>query len=122
MGQEYLIDTCVVIKYLNKNYTEEVLLKLDDLVDSKSNISFICKIELLVWNPSNESDMNIWEKFVKGSNVYSLTNDIIDLTISIRKETKIKIPDAIIAATSILYDYTLLTDNKTDFDKVISLG
>lgn len=44
MGMEYLIDTCVVIKYLNEQLTKAGLLFMDELVDADSIISFITKI------------------------------------------------------------------------------
>jgi tRNA(fMet)-specific endonuclease VapC len=122
MGQKYLIDTCAVIKYLNETFSVKALSFMDKLVDSDCNVSFITKIELLVWNSPNPNDMKIIEEFLTDSTVYYINDIIINKAIKIRKETNIKLPDAIIAATAIAYNYTLLSDNDIDFNKVVPLG
>ncbi len=62
------------------------------------------------------------ENFVKHSKIEYIDEDIIKDTIYIRREAKIQLPDAIIAATAKHYDYTLLSSNFRDFEKVTSLG
>ena len=47
--------------------------------------------------------------------------DVIQKTISIRKSRKIDLPDAIIAATALVYDFTLITQNMKDFEKIQGL-
>ena len=39
-------------------------------------------------------------------------------TITLRKKHKIKLPDAIIAATALVHNLTLLTRNEKDFSKI----
>jgi predicted nucleic acid-binding protein len=43
-------------------------------------------------------------------------------TAELRKAYRIKLPDAIIAATSIVYDLTLLSHNVVDFHKIAHLN
>jgi hypothetical protein len=43
-----------------------------------------------------------------------MTNDILEQTIQIRKTNKIKIPDAIIAASAIIHNLTVVTRNLDD--------
>ena len=50
-----------------------------------------------------------------------VTEDVEKQTILIRKSYKIKLPDAIIAATAIKYDLTLVTQNISDFNKIVGL-
>nr|MBK9650605.1 PIN domain-containing protein [Bacteroidota bacterium] len=50
-----------------------------------------------------------------------LTIAIADQAILLRQEYKIKTPDAILAATAILGDYTLVSHNDKDFKKIVSL-
>lgn len=122
MGQKYLIDTCAVVKYLAEVLPERALSFMDGVVDDDCRVSFITKIELLVWNAPDPADLKIREDFLSGSNVYYINDIIIYQAIKIRKETNIKLPDAIIAATAMTYNCTLLSDNDTDFNKVIPLG
>jgi predicted nucleic acid-binding protein len=50
--------------------------------------------------------------------VLNINEDIIEKTIEIRKTYKTKLPDAIIAATALVYGMTLITRNTKDFDKI----
>ena len=122
MGQKYLIDTCAVIKYLDNLFPPEAISFMDNLVDDDSKVSFITKIELLVWNPPAPSDIIIREEFLDGSEIHYINDDIINLAIQIRKVTKIKLPDAVIAATAMANNFILLSDNDNDFQKVELLG
>ncbi|MBS1530058.1 MAG: type II toxin-antitoxin system VapC family toxin [Bacteroidetes bacterium] len=59
--------------------------------------------------------------FIENSFVIGLDDAIVTQTISLRKEYKIKLPDAIIAATALILDLTLVTNNITDFKKITGL-
>lgn len=122
MGQKFLIDTCAVVKYLEDILPSEAIIFMDALVDEDSKVSFITKIELLVWNPPVAEDIRVREEFLAGSEIHYINEAIIKSAIQIRKVTHIKLPDAIIAATAIHNDYILLSTNDNDFKKVISLG
>ncbi|NJK84443.1 MAG: type II toxin-antitoxin system VapC family toxin [Saprospiraceae bacterium] len=50
--------------------------------------------------------------------IFELESDIKRKTAEIRKAYKIKLPDAIIAATALAYDLTLLTRNVSDFKNI----
>ncbi len=122
MGQKYLIDTCAVVKYLSESLPVKALSFMDEVIDDDCRVSFITKIELLVWNSPNPDDIVIRKEFISGSRVYYIDDAIINHAIKIRKATNIKLPDAIIAATAITNNCTLVSDNDTDFNKVIPLG
>lgn len=47
-----------------------------------------------------------------------ITPSVIDQAIQIRKVARIKIPDALIAATALVYEAHLVTANVTDFKGV----
>jgi predicted nucleic acid-binding protein len=122
MGTRYLIDTCVVIKYLEEVLPPEGLEFIDKVVDEESTVSFITKIELLVWNPPLPDDIKIREEFLNCSQITYITDEIIEKAIQIRKEKNLKLPDAVIAASALANDFTLLSDNDKDFLKVEPLG
>ena len=121
MAERYLIDTSVVIKYLNASISADSLSKLDQIIDQESRISFITEIELQVWNPSNPDDMAIYQEFVASSLVIGMDSNIIRETIRIRKHYRIKLPDALIAATALVNDLVLVADNDKDYEKVSDL-
>lgn len=118
MAERYLIDTCAVIKYLNSAFPVNGIAFLDAVVDDESIISFISEIELQVWNPANPADLDVFVDFVSASNIFGIEPNVIAQTIDIRKQYKLKVPDAIIAATALINDFTLVSDNDSDFKKV----
>src|ERR1035438_5100556 len=102
MGKRYLIDTSAVIKYLNDDFPPEGTAYIDKALEDEQVISFISEIELQSWNPTNPKDLIVYLDFVKEAVIISIDPEIIKETIEIRKKQKLKIPDAIIAATAIV--------------------
>jgi predicted nucleic acid-binding protein len=121
MEKRFLIDTSAVIKFLNESFPMNSLEFLDEILDKECTISFITQIELLAWDQSKENN-EIVKEFVFNSEILGFDQSIIERTIEIRKISKIKLPDALIAATAIEHNLTLLADNDKDFKKVERLG
>jgi predicted nucleic acid-binding protein len=119
MAQRYLIDTSAAIKYLNGTFPLKGLIFMDDVLDVESVLSFISEIELPV--NINPDDINIYRQFVSNSIILFLENGIIAETIRVRKTYHLKLPDALIAATCLINNLTLIADNDKDFAKVESL-
>lgn len=65
--------------------------------------------------------MQILQEFIDMTNVLPLSDVVAQKTIELRKNHKIKLPDAIIAATVLAYNLTLITRNTSDFQKVAGL-
>jgi len=63
----------------------------------------------------------ILKKFVEDALVYELNNDIKLKTIEIRRDFKLKLPDAIIAASAIIGDHIVISRNLSDFNKIPKL-
>lgn len=116
----YLIDTNVALDYLGEKIPSRWLKFLDGIVDDIPNLSVITKIEMLGQN-IEDKDFKIIKKFVASSKIFDLTEEIIETTIQVRKSKRIKIPDAIIAATALAFGFTLLTRNTEDFKGVAGL-
>ena len=114
MGQQYLVDSNAVIDYLSGKIPEKGKLFMDKVINNVPNISVITKIEVLGYKTTSEAS-HILISFVYDSLVIGLSDEIIDITIEIRKKYKIKIPDAIIAATSLAHNSIIVTRNLKDF-------
>ena len=110
MGQ-YLIDSNVVSNYFSDVFSEKALSFLSYVIDEIPNLSIITKIEALSWRSPNIAKENVVRLFVDNSNIIALSDDIVDECIEIRRNIKIKTPDAIIAATAIVSGYTLITSD-----------
>jgi predicted nucleic acid-binding protein len=117
----YLVDTNAVIDYLGNKLPPSGMEFMNSLVDSSLYISLISKIEILGFNAPNPH-YQVLEEFVSDSTILNLSDDVISLTINIRKKNKIKIPDVIIAATAISTNCTLVTRNVSDFERVEGLS
>jgi predicted nucleic acid-binding protein len=74
----------------------------------------ITQIELLCWNTDNETEQSV-KNFITDSLVLEITPDVITHCVSLRRNKKIKTPDAIIAATALAHNLTLITNNEKDF-------
>ena len=68
-----------------------------------------------MWEINNNADLQVLRGFIESITVHYINHKIIKKTILIRKTTNIKIPDAVIAATALVYDFTLLSANDKDF-------
>ena len=116
----YLIDSNSVIDYLSGRFPGNGMSFMNDVIDSVANVSVITKIEVLGFN-GPEDDMLLLRDFMDASVVLYLTEEIVQECIAIRKKHVIKLPDAIISATALVYDMDLITRNTADFDKIHDL-
>ena len=84
------------------------------------NISGITKIEILRYGTS-DFIYKILTDFIDHSIIYNLDRQVVDQTIALCRLKKIKLPDAIIAATAIVNQQTLVTRNVADFKAIPNL-
>lgn len=122
MGRKnYLIDSNVAIYYFGVTLSKDSEKLIDQILSEKYSISVINRIELLGFKGLNGNESDALNSFIYNSNIFDLDEDIILETIQIRKMNNIKIPDAIIAATCLVNNCTLITNNIKDFDKITGL-
>jgi predicted nucleic acid-binding protein len=122
MGRmKYLYDTNIFIYYLadditvNSWFTEEFL-NLHEIL-----ISPIIRIELLSFTGLSKEEEQSIEDLLSQFNTVPLLREIENQTIQIKRQYKIKLPDAIIAATAINQDAFLVTRNIRDFKGITGL-
>jgi len=119
--KNYLIDTNVAIYYFGLALSEESEKFMDMILGEKYSISVINRIELLGFERLHVNESDALSAFISNSNIFDLDEDIILETIQIRKKYNIKLPDAIIAATCLVNNCSLITNNIKDFDKITGL-
>ena len=112
MGKKYLIDTNIVVFYLDNRLPKTVATIIED---SNPNISVITRMELLSWGKATKMQSEIISKFIEASIIHNLEEEVILKAIEIRKNKKVNLPDAIIAATSIVKDMVLIMNDGTAF-------
>ena len=109
-------------KYLRGKLPEDVLDFMDSVLYVPANLSVIARIELEVFNPPTRQERKQFIDFVRESVIYDLSEEVILQTVKLRRHYKgLKLPDAIIAATAIVSDFTLLSTNDSDFEKITGL-
>ena len=121
MGIAYLFDTNILIYTLNKEIPEKSSVQLKQIIDTSFNISAISKVEVLGWHHLKGKDLSIAQDFLEKANVIEISSLIIDKAIVLRQKARIKTPDAIIAATALCNDLTLITRNTKDFTSLQEL-
>ncbi|SEO44039.1 hypothetical protein SAMN05192574_10896 [Mucilaginibacter gossypiicola] len=122
MGITYLWDSNTAIYFLQKQFppvTEKLIEGL--LTESLPTISAITEIELLCWKTTSDADRQLLADFINDVTIFELEKAVKLKTAEIRKTNRIKLPDAIIAATALVHELTLVTRNIKDFDQIRGL-
>jgi predicted nucleic acid-binding protein len=117
---EYLLDSNIVIAALNGSIPAPGLKAVAAMIDRTPLISVISQIELLRFNDTPENEQ-VLSDFVENSIIYPLDPEVVERTIAICKQRRIKLPDAIIAATALVEGLTLVTRNVDDFKNIPGL-
>jgi len=112
-----LLDTNAVLDFMGKKLPAKSQFFLSEIIDDELNISAINKIELLGFSFVEQSLIDA----VSAAEIYPINDQTIDMTIDLRKKYKIKLPDAIVAATAIINGFTVITHNIKDFQKITEL-
>ncbi|MCG8480315.1 MAG: type II toxin-antitoxin system VapC family toxin [Spirochaetales bacterium] len=106
-----LFDTNVLIDYLHGVEAAKVeLARFEDCA-----ISTITWIEVMV-GVRPEDDRTV-RAFLRRFSLIPLRETMAEIAVRIRKERRIKLPDAIIAASAASEDRLLVTRNTRDFDR-----
>ena len=116
-----MIDTNVISDYFSGAFSTNAMSFLADVIDKVPNLSVITKIEALSWRNLNVAKEKIVQKFVRNANVIALSDAIVNECIQICRNCKAKTPDAIIAATAIVYDFTLITSD-SGFNRIANIS
>ena len=110
-GDRYLLDTNAVVSLLRGGGALQKRLQSAQWV----GISILSYIEFLAFPTLSENDRRIFQTFSEAIDVVSLDRTeraLIDTVIRLRSQHRLKLPDAIIAATAIERGATLITDDQ----------
>ena len=114
-GIDFLIDTNILIYIIKGNPKVEYFAKSEMLA-----ISYITEMEVLGKYKISETEKQIIGNVLNNCCVFDMDTQIKHYAINIKQHTKIKLPDAIVAATAIKNNIPLVTADK-DFKKVANL-
>ena len=113
-GKTFILDTNIII------YLSQDKMKITDFASTGDRlcISIISYMESLGHPFINNEEEAIVKRLCDTCEAFNLTKQITDKTIEIRKQFKIKLPNAIIAASALVNKATLVTANVKDFKMI----
>ncbi|MBK7939786.1 MAG: type II toxin-antitoxin system VapC family toxin [Lewinellaceae bacterium] len=120
MGTQYLIDSNAVIDYLSGKLPPNGMTFMDGIVNEVPKVSVITKIEVLGYN-APPTAYQLLADFMNDSDILELAEPVVNQTIDLRKQYKIKLPDAIIAATALVHGFELVSRNTSDLKNISGL-
>ncbi len=109
MGLGVLFDSNIVIDFLSGNPAANLQIQQE----RERAISLVTWIEVMVGatNEREAETRTVLERF----NILPITTDIAERAVHLRREHRLKLPDALILATAEVQDYLLLTRDIRDF-------
>jgi len=114
-----LIDTNVLIYFFDGKLSEKQTDIVIKILEESFVISIISKIEFLGFKEFFENEIFLEAKsFLSNATVIPLSDSLIDTIIQIKQKYNLKLGDAIIGATALINDLTIVTRNQKDFDKI----
>lgn len=107
----YLIDTNIIIYYLEGEQAAVSFLRTHR---GQLAISSITWMETLSY-PFSADEEQVVRVFLQEFRLIEVFSPVMKLTVEIRRKKKMKLPDAIIAASAVHHDLILVTRNIKDF-------
>ena len=90
--------------------------RLRRLIGSQApSVSAISVVEVLGYNRLSEAERTHFEEFFIASNILAVSELVIGEAVRLRQQRKMSLGDALIGATAIANDLTLVTRNVDDF-------
>lgn len=120
MGKRFLIDTNILIYYLNGTAPTNKEVETA-LLDNNFVISSITFTEILSWKSLSEDNIQLITKRFSSIEIISPDRDISIDAAKIRRTHFVKLADAIIAASAIHLNIPLVTNDLTDFKQIKEL-
>lgn len=115
-GNNILLDTNILLYLLSGDKT------ISNILQGKSiYISFITELELLAFSGISEDEKQKIESLLSDIVIIDINTQIKKETVKLRSQYKLKLPDAIIAATAMYLDIALFSADD-DFTNVPDLN
>ena len=112
-----LIDSNICIYAAKPEYQH-----LKDLImNEEVAISHITRLEVMGFTGITDEQKEFFESVFVVAKLIDIDEAVIDKAIEIRQGKSVKVGDAIIAATALLYSYELITRNVKDFKHLNSI-
>ncbi len=110
-GNKSLLDTNILLYWLGGRLNES------ELPRGELAISFVTELEALSYPGISPDEEEKLRQVLDGLQIIGMNEVIKDFTVALRRRFKLKLPDAIVAATALYLEANLITNDR-EFDKV----
>lgn len=121
LNQGHLFDSNILIYHINGQLDSEMELALYRCFEQPAYISTITAMEVLSWPGHSNESVEMTTTFLEVFDEIAIDAGIKTVAIKIRRNYRLKLPDAIIAATALHLGLPLITRNVKDFKSVPKL-
>src|ERR1700761_7041906 len=114
-GNKIVLDTNIVLYLLAGDETLSTFLQ-----DKEGYVSVITELELIGYPDIITKELNQIKKFLADCTIINISDEIKEIYVSVRKQYRLKLGDAMAAATAIYLDLPFISADK-GFSKVDEL-
>jgi predicted nucleic acid-binding protein len=115
-----VFDSNILIYHLNDVLPPAALTTVEAWVSEGAMISVMTRIEVLGY-PQTTNQFQQATRLLTYFDEIPLHEPIVQRTITLRQQSRIRLPDALIAATALYLDFPLVTRNTQDFRAIDGL-
>ena len=115
-GSKILLDTNIILYLLGGDKT------ITEFLNEKEGfVSIITEMELIGYPEITAKELSSINSFLNDCFIININEEIKSVYTGLRRKYKIKLGDAIVAATAICFDLPLITADK-DFNRITELN
>jgi len=116
-----VLDSNILIYHLSGLLEGAAESMVKGAIGSGAVISVVSRIEILGWPDHTPESYDRAARLIGLVTEHPLTNVVVERCIAIRRQQRVRIPDAIIAATAIELGLPVMTHNTGDFGRIDGL-
>lgn len=121
LNEGHVFDSNILIYHINGQLDAAMEQALYGCFEQPAYISTITAMEVLSWPGHSDESVEMTAAFLDVFDEIAIDTEIKDVAIKIRRNYRLKLPDAIIAATALHLGLPLVTRNVKDFKDVPEL-
>jgi predicted nucleic acid-binding protein len=121
LNEGHVFDSNILIYHINGQLDAAMEQALYGYFEQPAYISTITTMEVLSWPGHSEESVEMTTAFLEVFDEIAIDAEIKVVTIKIRRNYRLKLPDAIIAATALHLGLPLITRNVKDFKDIPEL-
>ncbi|GAB3750379.1 type II toxin-antitoxin system VapC family toxin [Spirosoma pomorum] len=114
-----ILDSNILIYFVDPGY--ERLREYLEQQETELFASLISKLEVLGYHQLTIVNRLDLERLLGNMSILPISNSVIDKAIQLRQQRRRSLSDSIIAATALLYNLPVLTNNVADFSTIDGL-